>query len=409
MLYKIKMYFCGKFTGYYGILNENCMNYFSSHFTLGILGGGQLGKMMLYETRKWDIRTKVMDPSEDAPCRIACDIFVKGDLLDFDTVYAFGKDVDVLTIEIENVNIDALEKLQEEGVKVFPTPKELRIIQNKITQKLFYVDHNIPTAPFSRFAYTSEIKESIAHGGLHLPFVWKSAQFGYDGQGVKIVRNAKDLEGLPNVECLAESLIPFKTELAVIVARSTKGEVTTYPVVEMEFHPEANQVEYVLCPARIDPVVAEKAKLIALQVSEGLKHVGLLAVEMFLTNENGVLVNEVAPRPHNSGHYSIEASYTNQFEQHLRCILGLPLGNTESKVAGVMVNLVGAEGFEGDVKYDHIEDILKLKGVTPHLYGKKKTRPFRKMGHVTIVNEDMAVARAIAQQVKETINVISKK
>jgi len=384
------------------------MSYFSSNFKLGILGGGQLGKMLLYETRKLDIYTKVMDASEDAPCRIACNEFVQGSLLDFDSVYNFGKDVDVLTIEIENVNIDALEKLEEEGIQVFPSPKELRIIQNKVTQKLFYVDHSIPTASFSRFAYASEIKDSIAHGGIKLPLVWKSAQFGYDGQGVKIVRKIDDLTGLPNVECLAEDLIPFKTELAVVVARSKHGEVATYPVVEMEFHPEANQVEYVLCPARIDSKIAHKAQEIALKVSESLNHVGLLAVEMFQTQEDEILVNEVAPRPHNSGHYSIEASYTNQFEQHLRCILGLPLGNTESKVAGVMVNLVGAEGFEGPVYYEHIEDILKLKGVTPHIYGKKVTRPFRKMGHVTIVNQDMNEARKLAQKVKETIKVISK-
>ena len=384
------------------------MNYFSSRFTLGILGGGQLGKMLLYETRKWDITTKVMDPSDEAPCKIACNKFIQGDLMDFKAVYDFGKTVDILTIEIENVNIDALEQLEDEGIRVFPSTKELRIIQNKITQKLFYIDHNIPTAPFSRFAYTSEIKDSIAHGGLKLPFVWKSAQFGYDGQGVKIIKEVSDLANLPNVECLAEDLIPFKTELAVIVARSTTGEVTTYPVVEMEFHPEANQVEYVLCPARIDDKVAQKARNIALKISEELKHTGLLAVEMFQTKEDEVLVNEVAPRPHNSGHYSIEASYTNQFEQHLRCILGLPLGITDSKVAGVMVNLVGAEGFEGEVHYDHIEEILELKGVTPHIYGKTKTRPFRKMGHVTIVNKDMAEARKIAQQVKETIKVISK-
>jgi 5-(carboxyamino)imidazole ribonucleotide synthase len=384
------------------------MSYFSSNLKLGILGGGQLGKMLLYETRKLDIYTKVMDASEDAPCRIGCNEFVLGNLLDFDAVYAFGKDVDVLTIEIENVNIDALEKLEEEGIQVFPSPKELRIIQNKVTQKLFYVDHSIPTASFSRFAYASEIKESIAHGGIKLPMVWKCAQFGYDGQGVKIVRKIDDLAGLPNVECLAEDLIPFKKELAVIVARNKHGEVATYPVVEMEFHPEANQVEYVLCPARIDVTIAQKAQEIALKVSEGLHHVGLLAVEMFQTHEDEILVNEVAPRPHNSGHYSIEASYTNQFEQHLRCILGLPLGNTESKVAAVMVNLVGAEGFEGPVYYEHMEDILTLKGVTPHIYGKKVTRPFRKMGHVTIVNEAMSEARELAQKVKETINVISK-
>ncbi len=382
--------------------------YFSSDFTLGILGGGQLGKMLLYETRKWDIATKVMDPSKDAPSRLACNEFVQGDLMDFDSVYQFGKDVDVLTIEIENVNIDALEALEKIGVKVYPTPRELRLIQNKATQKLFYVDHGIPTAPFSRFAYTSEIRDSLDHGGIQLPFVWKSAQFGYDGQGVKIVRDRADLKDLPNVECLAETLIPFKTELAVIVARSRNGNSVNYPVVEMEFHPEANQVEYVLCPARISEKVAKKAIATALKVSESLEHVGLLAVEMFQTREDDVLVNEVAPRPHNSGHYSIEASFTNQFEQHLRCILGLPLGNTDSKVAGVMVNLVGAEGHQGAVEYEHIEKILGLRGVTPHIYGKSMTRPFRKMGHVTIVNEDMEEARKIAGEVKRTINVISK-
>ncbi|NJB72779.1 5-(carboxyamino)imidazole ribonucleotide synthase [Saonia flava] len=384
------------------------MNYFSSDFILGILGGGQLGKMLLYETRKLDIYTHVLDPSNEAPCKIACNKFFKGDLLDFDTVYKFGKNVDILTIEIENVNIEALEKLEDEGVQVYPPTKALRTIQNKATQKLFYTDHNIPTAPFSRFAYKSEIEDSIANGGLQFPFVWKAAQFGYDGQGVKVVRSVKDLDDLPNGECIAEDMIPFKNELAVIVARNLNGDVVTYPVVEMEFHPEANQVEYVICPARIDEAVAKKATEIALKVSNEMKHVGLLAVEMFQTKEDKILVNEVAPRPHNSGHHTIESSYTNQFEQHIRAILNLPLGNTESKVAGIMVNLVGAEGHTGDVVYENIEDILKLNGVTPHVYGKKQTRPFRKMGHVTIVNKDIDTARKIAQRVKETIKVISK-
>nr|WP_293302279.1 5-(carboxyamino)imidazole ribonucleotide synthase [Allomuricauda sp.] len=384
------------------------MDFFSSNFKLGILGGGQLGKMMLYETRKWDIHTKVMDASPEAPCKIACNEFVEDSLMDFDAVYNFGKDVDVLTIEIENVNVDALEKLEHEGKKVYPPTKALRTIQNKATQKLFYTDHNIPTAPFMRFAYTSEIEDSISNGGLQLPFVWKSAQFGYDGQGVKVVRKIEDLNGLPNVECIAEKMVDFKNELAVIVARNTKGEVKTYPVVEMEFHPEANQVEYVICPARIDASVAQKATEVALKVAEHLQPVGLLAVELFQTQDDQILVNEVAPRPHNSGHYSIEASYTNQFEQHIRAILGLPLGKTDSKVAGIMVNLVGAEGHTGDVVYEHMDAILEMDGVTPHIYGKKQTRPFRKMGHVTIVDEDMARAREVAQKVKETINVVSK-
>ncbi len=384
------------------------MSYFSSNFKLGILGGGQLGKMLLYETRKFDIQTKVLEASEDAPSKIACNEFVLGSLLDFDTVYNFGKSVDVLTIEIENVNTKALEKLEDEGVKVYPPTKALRIIQNKATQKLFYTDNNIPTAPFSRFAYTSEIEDSIENGGLQFPFVWKCAQFGYDGQGVKVVRKVEDLKGLPNVECIAEEMVPFKNELSVIVARSASGEVVTYPVVEMEFHPEANQVEYVICPARISNEVAKKAQEIALKVSNKIQQVGLLAVEMFQTEDDQILVNEVAPRPHNSGHQTIEASYTNQFEQHIRAILDLPLGNTENKVAGIMVNLVGAEGYTGDVLYENIEKILKLDGVTPHIYGKKQTRPFRKMGHVTIVNKDITKAREIAQQVKETIKVISK-
>ena len=384
------------------------MSYFSSEFTLGVLGGGQLGKMLLYETRKWDIRTKVLDPSPEAPCRISCNQFEVGDLMDYETVMAFGQDVDLLTIEIENVNAQALADLEDQGVKVFPRAETLRVIQNKARQKLFYRDNGIPTAPFERFAYTNEIPKSIENGGLSLPFVWKSAQFGYDGQGVKIVRRMDDLKGLPNVECIAEALIPFKNELAVIVARNPQGETTTYPVVEMEFHPEANQVEYVLCPARIPPEVAAKAGEVALRVSESLGHVGLLAVEMFQTMEDEILVNEVAPRPHNSGHYSIEGSYTNQFEQHLRAILGLPLGKTGSKVAAVMVNLVGAESHKGPVFYKGIEDILGLPGVTPHIYGKQQTRPFRKMGHVTIVDASIDRARERAAVVKDQISVISK-
>jgi len=384
------------------------MNFFSSDFKLGILGGGQLGKMLLYETRKFDIYTKVLDPSSEAPCKIACNEFVQGSLMDFDEVYNFGKEVDLLTIEIENINLDALEKLEGIGKKIYPSARVLRTIQNKAKQKLFYVDNQIPTAPFSRFAYTSEIKDSVTHGGIAFPFVWKSAQFGYDGQGVKIVRSLNDLENLPNVECIAEDLIPFKNELAVIVSRNVQGEVIDYPVVEMEFHSEANQVEYVLCPARIENKVAIKARKIALKLSEKLQHVGLLAVEMFQTSEDEILVNEVAPRPHNSGHYSIEASYTNQFEQHLRAILGFPLGCSDSKLAGVMVNLVGEENYTGEVVYKNIEEIFKLRGVTPHIYGKKETRPFRKMGHVTIVHDDIDEARTIAEKVKKTIKVISK-
>ena len=385
------------------------MNYFSSDFKLGILGGGQLGKMLLAETRKFDIQTYILDPSNEAPGRFGATQFVQGNLMDFETVYNFGKQVNLLTIEIENVNLDALQKLENEGLAVYPSSKTLRLIQNKGIQKEFYQKNNIPTSKFETFSDLENLKSAIVNQKLeiNLPFVWKSTQFGYDGNGVKIIRSVSDLENLPNVECIAEEMIAFKNELAVIVARSVSGEVKTYPVVEMEFHPEANQVEYVICPARIDEKVSQKAQQIALKVSEKFNHVGLLAVEMFQTQNDDILVNEVAPRPHNSGHHTIEASYTSQFENHLRAILNLPLGKTDSKMPGIMVNLVGETGFSGQVIYQNIEKIMAIDGVTPHIYGKRETRPFRKMGHVTIVNENMTEARKIAEIVKNSIRVIS--
>ena len=379
-------------------------NYFSSNFELGVLGGGQLGKMLLAETQKFDIYTSILDTSADAPCAQICNEFHLGSLMNFDTVYNFGKKVDLLTIEIEHVNIEALLKLENEGLEIYPQPSVLQIIQHKGRQKDFFVTNNIPTSPHKRFSTLNELKSE----SLEFPFVWKSAQFGYDGTGVKIVKNQNDLNSLADVECIIEKLIHFKNELAVIVARNKNGEIKTYPVVEMEFHPEANQVEYVICPARISNEAAEKARNIALKVAESFKHIGLLAVELFQTENDEIIVNEVAPRAHNSGHYSIEASYTNQFEQHLRSILNLPLGNTASKVAGIMVNLVGEEGFSGNVVYENMEEILKMDGVTPHIYGKKETRPFRKMGHVTVASNNINEARKIAEKVKKLIRVISK-
>jgi 5-(carboxyamino)imidazole ribonucleotide synthase len=383
------------------------MNYFSSDFRLGILGGGQLGKMLLTETRKLDITTLVLDPSDEAPAQFGANKFFKGSLIDYDTVYQFGKLCHVITIEIENVNLEALEQLEKEGHYVFPQPRVLRLIQNKGKQKDFFVEKNIPTSKHIRFVGLTDLRKSIEKNEVKFPFVWKSAIGGYDGNGVKIVRSTIDMHDLPDIECLTEEMIDFKNELAVIVARNLNGEVKCYPVVEMEFHPEANQVEYVICPARIDEKITQKAIDVALQVSKSFEHVGLLAVEMFQTHDDKILVNEVAPRPHNSGHYSIEASYTSQFENHIRAVLNLPLGNTDSKVAGIMVNLVGEEGFSGPVIYENIAKIMAISGVTPHIYGKKETRPFRKMGHVTIVNENMKKARQIAEEVKNSIRVIS--
>ena len=378
-------------------------NYFSSNFKLGVLGGGQLGRMLLTETQKFDIYTLILDGATNAPCADICNEFHIGDLMDYQTVYNFGKKVDLLTIEIEHVNIEALLQLEKEGLTVYPQASVLKTIQHKGIQKDFFKNNDIPTANYKRFTSIESLKKEVRP-----PFVWKSAQFGYDGMGVKVVRSASEIDTLSETDCIVEDLIPFKNELAVIVARNKDGETKTYPVVEMEFHPTANQVEYVICPARIDSRVANKAQEIALHVANAFQFVGLLAVEMFQTKDDEILVNEVAPRTHNSGHYSIEASYTNQFEQHLRAILNLPLGNTESKVAGIMVNLVGEEGHTGNVVYQNMEEILKIDGVTPHIYGKKETRPFRKMGHVTIVNKNIDDARKIAEKVKKTIRVISK-
>lgn len=384
------------------------MNFFSTNKKLGILGGGQLGKMLLYSTRKWDIRTFVLDPNYEAPAKLACDVFIQGDLTDYQTVLDFGKKVDILTIEIENINIKALYKLKKEGVKIFPQPEIIEIIQNKSSQKEFYIKNNIPTSNYKSFSNLESLKNAIAKGNLSFPFVWKASEMGYDGYGVSVIKKNKDLENLLDCDCIAEDFVPFKNELSVIIARREQGETQAYPVVEMEFHPTANQVEYVICPARISSEIKLRAKKIALEVSKKYKHVGLLAIEMFLTETGEILVNEVAPRPHNSGHLTIESSYTNQFEQHIRAILNLPLGDSGNKVSGVMVNLVGKENHNGPVVYKNIDQILAINGVTPHIYGKKQTRPFRKMGHVSIVNKSLDKARQIAEEVKSIIEVISE-
>ena len=384
------------------------MGFFSTTKTIGILGGGQLGKMLLSTTRQWDLTTHVMDPSPEAPARIGCNHFTQGDLMEYQDVLDFGKKVDLLTIEIENINTKALAELEKQGVKVYPQAAVLELIQNKCKQKEFYQKKGIPTAPFQVFNSKEALKDAVVRGRVSFPFVWKSAAMGYDGFGVQIIRSNQDLETVSEGGCMAEDLVAIEKEIGVIVCRSVSGETVSYPSVEMEFHPTANQVEFVLSPARISKKTEEKAREVALEVSKAYQHVGLLAVELFLTKEGEIWVNEVAPRPHNSGHYSIEAAYTSQFEQHIRALLDLPLGNPENKLAGVMVNLVGAEGHQGPVYYKNMEHILAIEGVCPHIYGKKETRPFRKMGHITIVNKNLETARQIAAQVKETIEVISK-
>ncbi len=382
--------------------------YFSSAFKLGILGGGQLGKMLLSDTRRYDITTKVMDPSGSAPCRIGSNEFVQGSLNDYQTVLDFGTDCDVLTIEIENVNTDALHELQNQGVKVFPKPETLELIKNKVLQKNFYQKKNIPTAPFFSFTKKAQMEQELAKSKLSFPFVWKAATGGYDGKGVSIVKTENDLSALPDCEGLIEELIPFEKELAVVCARSEKGEITSYPMVEMDFHPTANLVEYVFSPSLLDQNIQTKAKKIAEDICQQLNHVGLLAVEMFYTATGDVLINEIAPRVHNSGHLSIEGNNCSQFDMHLRAILNLPLGNTDIVLPSVMINLTGEEGFEGPVRYEGVEKIMALSGVHIHLYGKAETRPFRKMGHITITAPSLEEARAKAKIVKETIKVKSQ-
>ena len=381
-------------------------NIFSTNYTLGILGGGQLGKMMLYSTRKFDIRTKVLDPSPEAPAQFGASEFQVGSLQDYDTVMAFAADCDTVCIEIEAVNVQALRDLRAQGKKVHPNPDSLELIQDKTKQKQFYADHNIPTSRFEMVSGKAEFE--AARERWPIPFVWKAATGGYDGFGVVVCRSEQDVQHIPDAPSMLEAFVDFELEVSVIVARNESGEVKTFPVADQEFHPTANQVEYVLCPTVLDEAMQQKANDIAIRTAEAYDICGLLAVELFVTADGEILVNEVAPRPHNSGHHTIEACYTSQFEQYVRAVLDLPLGSTELKVAGVMANLVGAEGYSGDVVYQGYDELLGEPGVNIHIYGKAQTRPFRKMGHVTVVAKDRDEARKRAEWAKNSILVKSK-
>lgn len=382
-------------------------NFFSSEFKLGILGGGQLGKMLLTETRRYDIQTKVMDPSPVAPCRFGSNEFEVGQLTDRQRVLEFARDCDLITIEIEGVSTEALHQLEAEGKKVYPRPATLDIIKNKCRQKEFYRDHGIATAEFISFSDRASMKRALAESNLSLPLVWKAASGGYDGRGVQIVEDQQTLDSLPDQEGLLEKKMPFDKEIAVVTARSANGEIKSYPVVEMDFHPVANLVEFVFSPSVLPASIQQKAIQLAEDLVSKLDHVGLLAVEMFCMPDGELLVNEVAPRVHNSGHLSIEGHVTSQFDQHLRAILGLPLGSTETVLPAVMVNLTGEDGCSGPVVYDGIEEVLAIPGTAVHLYGKAETRPFRKMGHITITDKNLDNARAKARKVKDIIKVIS--
>lgn len=376
--------------------------WYGRELQIGVLGGGQLGRMLIQAANSLDIQLHMLDPDPNAPCAQIAYSFKVGSLTDYNTVIAFGQNKDLLTVEIENVNTDALRALEKQGVKVFPQPHILELIRDKGLQKQFYLEQQIPTAPF---VFYKSPEDQIP---FDFPVVHKLRTGGYDGKGVNIIQEASQLKDSFSEPSIIEECVAFSKELSVLVARNEDRQTKCFPVVECEFNPEANLVEFLFSPAEVSTAIEEKAQAIAIDIIEKLDMVGLLAVELFLTKEGELLVNEIAPRPHNSGHHTIEIARCSQFEQHLRAILNLPLGDTQLHSAGAMLNLVGEKGHEGPVYYQGLEDILKLPGVHPHLYGKRHTKPFRKMGHVTISASNMEEVRSTAQKVKETIKVISK-
>lgn len=379
----------------------------NTNYTIGILGGGQLGKMLCQAASPWDLRIAILDKDPSYPAGSICNRFVPGDFNNFDDVYAFGKTVDVLSIEIEHVNIDALLRLEAEGLPIHPRPAALKIIQDKGLQKQFYEKHKLPSSPFRLFDGPEALRRALEAGELSLPFVQKARTGGYDGRGVAVIRSTDDLHSLLPGPCVVEDLVHIDQELAVVVARNERGETTTFPSVSMEFNPQANLVECLLCPAPVHEDIDQKARELALRCMEAYDICGLLAVELFLTSEGELLINEVAPRPHNSGHHSIDSCYTSQFEQHLRAICNLPLGSTRMRTPSVMVNLLGAPGYSGPARYVGMEEILAMEGVKVHLYGKAETRPFRKMGHATILAPDLLTARKRAQTVLSTLKIMA--
>jgi len=372
--------------------------------SISVLGGGQLGMMMIEAAKKIGVEVHCLDPNPAAPCAEIATTFTIGDFNNYDDVYQFGKDKRVLTIEIENVNIDALEVLEKEGVKVYPQPAVLKIIKDKGVQKQFYVDLNIPTAPFQLI----EGKSALIERDLSYPFVQKLRVGGYDGKGVQVIRNKEDLASAFDAPSVIESMIDFEKEISIIVARNVAGQLAVFPAVECEFSKEANLVEFQFSPANIAKEIEQKAISIASSIIQSLELVGILAVEFFLTKDGKLLVNEIAPRTHNSGHHTIECCETSQFEQHLRAVLNLELGSTRLVCPAAMVNLLGEPTYNGLAYYEGLEEVEKMPGVFVHLYGKEKTSPNRKMGHVTILGKSMEEIKAKAALVKSGLRCISK-
>lgn len=382
--------------------------YLSSDFKLGIICGGQLGKMLGLAAANWDVSTHVLDANEDCPAAKVCNEYTKGHHTDFDAVYAFGKNVDLITFEIEHVNIEALKKLKAEGKAIFPDPELLETIKDKGLQKLFYQKHNIPSSNFELYEHADQILTAIKEGKLQYPFVQKSRTDGYDGKGVAVIQSEKDLELILQVPSVVEDAVAIEKEIAISIARNQKGEMALYPLVEMEFSETANLVEFLSCPANVSESIEKEAVSLAIKIAESLDLVGILAVELFLDKQGNLSVNECAPRTHNSGHHTIENNYTSQFEQQIRAVLNLPLGSTKMKSPAVMINLLGEDNYSGPVYYEGFEEIMQMEGVHPHIYGKSTTKPFRKMGHITIVDDSLENAIEKAREVKEKIKVISR-
>jgi 5-(carboxyamino)imidazole ribonucleotide synthase len=377
--------------------------FYGDYLKIGILGGGQLGRMFIQSAISYDVRVFIMENDSQAPAAASAHHFFKGDILNYDDVLQFGAQLDVVTVEIENVNVDALEKLESQGVKVYPQPHILRLIQDKGAQKEFYKKNNIPTADFRLVQNTTESLNSSDF----LPFFQKMRRGGYDGKGVWNCQTEQHIRDGFDQPCVLEKYVDFAKELSVIVARNESDEIKAFPVVECEFNPKLNLVEFLFSPANIDASIEKRACEIAVDVIKKLDMVGILAVELFLTKSGEILVNEIAPRPHNSGHHTIECNYTSQFEQHMRAILNLPLGDTGIVQPGVMVNLIGAEGYSGKAVYEGMTEFLAKRGVYFHLYGKSTTKPHRKMGHVTIVDPNLETAKAVAREVLQKVRVIA--
>lgn len=371
---------------------------------IGILGGGQLGRMLLQAAANYVVETYVLENDANCPSAHLCHHFVKGNITDFDTVYNFGKGLDALTIEIENVNVEALEKLESEGVKIYPKPSAIKTIKNKILQKEFYSFHQIPTAPY----IITQNKKELKNYTDKIPAVHKLAEGGYDGKGVVVIKELKDIDNGFDAPGVLEKAVDIKKEIAVIIACNDKGETAIYPPVEMVFDPLLNLLDYQLCPATLNQQALWRIEAIALKIVKELNSPGLFAIELFIDKNDEIWVNESAPRVHNSGHHSIEGNYCSQFDMLWRVMLGLPLGNTEALYPSALINIVGAENHSGPAVYQGLDEVLKIEKAFVHLYGKEQTKPGRKMGHVTVLSNNLVDLKHYANKIKHTLKVVSK-